>query len=80
MYHYDWFSHLFLCLILLFFRLVPVGSPLFPPGQAVSTYMLGKIYERQEATAYSGKLLSRDIKDFYWEEFKVNIFSVFLCE
>ena len=63
-----------------FFRLVPVGSSLFSPGQAVPTYMFRKICERQEATAYSGKHLSRDIKDFYWEEFKVKIFSVFLCE
>ena len=34
----------------------------------------------KEETAYNGKHISREFKNFYWEEFNVKIFSVFLCE
>ena len=61
-----------------FFRLVPVGSPLFPPGQAVSTYMLEKFMKDKKQLHIVENISQEILKTFIGRNLRLK-YLVYFC-
>ena len=61
-----------------FFRLVPVGSPLFPPGQVLSTYMLEKFVKDKKQLLIVGSTIQEILKTFIGRSLRLT-YLVYFC-